>query len=74
MSKIKNGGFPPPNGNDDQFNSKPEYDVVGFDENGTTVYYLCFKNTFIKKKPPIAYATYEEAERDCIALNLRYNY
>ncbi|MGX9255538.1 hypothetical protein [Pantoea ananatis] len=69
MNKFGKGGFPRSNGSDDRFNSKPVYEVVAFKENGVVVYYICLKNTTEKKKPEIAYATKEQAEEACAALN-----
>ncbi len=69
MNKFRKGGFPPSNGSDGRFNSKHEYEVVAFKENGIYVYYICLKNTTIKKKPEIAYNTKEAAEAACAALN-----
>lgn len=69
MNKFGGRGFPPPNGSDDRFDSKPEYEVVAFEEDGVKVYYICFKNTTIKIKPEIAYDTKEAAEAACNALN-----
>ncbi|WP_312241705.1 hypothetical protein [Pantoea sp.] len=68
MSNFR-GGFPPPNGSEDRFDSKPEYEVVAFKEKGIYVYYICLKNTTTKIKPEIAYDTKEAAEVACAALN-----
>jgi len=44
---------------------KKNFEVVPFDENGTTVYYICIKGTLSKTQPEVSYETYEMASEAC---------
>lgn len=48
---------------------KQYYEVVEFQENGTTLYYICVKGTQTKIQPEKPFEHYDEALEACNALS-----